>query len=310
MSRNIVRATGALVLLALLLTPLAVIAHEKVEAGDYVIEYGWANEPPVVGQPNAIVINISGKSAESSHDMGGSISLVSPADGSTVHGDSTEVAIKTEGVEKPEDLHWHLYVDDKELSMIPLAETTVTVTGLSNGMHTIKVAIAASDHGEIGEPAQAMITVEGSSASGDMTVTGMESMAGGEDHGGEGIDVDVFGLTVELEYGGQTKMLELKPLAGGVPGQFVAPVTPTRAGQYTLKFSGKLTGALGDADVSTSVEPEEVAVSDPNAFPSVAAETQTASSNELGLAGWLGIGGLVAGLLGLVVSLVALTRKK
>jgi len=77
-----------------------------------------------------------------------------------------------------------------------------------------------------------------------------------------------------------------------------------------LKFSGKLTGALGDADVSTSVEPEEVAVSDPNAFPSVAAETQTASSNELGLAGWLGIGGLVAGLLGLVVSLVALTRKK
>lgn len=310
MSRNVVRITGALVLSALLLLPLAALAHEEVTAGNYVIEYGWVNEPPVVGQPNGIVINISGKPAGAghSHDTG-SISIVTPADGATIAGDSVEVAIKTEGVENPDGLHWHLYVNDEELAMIPLDETSVTLTGLSNGMHAIKVAIAASDHSEIGQPAEAMLMVEGSSASGEMMVTGMEPASGDHSHD-EGIDVDVSGLTVEIEYGGQSKTLELDPLAGGAPGQFVAPLTPTRAGQYTLKLGGKLTGSLGDADVSASVEPEEVPAADPNAFPAPESSAQSSPAGAFGPGGWLSVVAIVAGGLGLGLSVVALARKR
>ncbi len=36
-------------------------AHTTVEVGDYEIEVGWANEPPVVGQANQIVIDIQPK---------------------------------------------------------------------------------------------------------------------------------------------------------------------------------------------------------------------------------------------------------
>jgi hypothetical protein len=36
-----------------------VLAHESITVGDYTIEIGWVNEPPIVGQQNAIVVNVS-----------------------------------------------------------------------------------------------------------------------------------------------------------------------------------------------------------------------------------------------------------
>ncbi len=36
-----------------------VLAHTPVTVGDYTIEIGWVNEPPIVGQQNAIVVNVS-----------------------------------------------------------------------------------------------------------------------------------------------------------------------------------------------------------------------------------------------------------
>ncbi len=190
MSRFILRVLRALTLLALLIVPLAALAHEETTIGDYVIEYGWLNEPPVAGQPNSLIIYISGQAE------------------------------------------------------------------------------------------------------------GIDSQA-------EGINVDVSGLKVEVVYGGESKVLLLQPLADGAPGQFVAPFIPTRAGQYTVRLTGKLTGGMGDADANLEVQPEEVETADAYQFP-LAAQQQSG----LGLTDWLGIGGLVAGLLGLVLSIVALTRKK
>ena len=46
-------------LIALVLNIQMVFAHESITVGDYEIEIGWANEPPVVGQQNAIVVNVS-----------------------------------------------------------------------------------------------------------------------------------------------------------------------------------------------------------------------------------------------------------
>lgn len=34
-------------------------AHQTITVGDYTVEYGWVSEPAVVGQPNAVVINIT-----------------------------------------------------------------------------------------------------------------------------------------------------------------------------------------------------------------------------------------------------------
>jgi len=42
-------------------------AHETITIGDYAVEFGWVNEPPIVGQPNALVINISPKDSSSSN---------------------------------------------------------------------------------------------------------------------------------------------------------------------------------------------------------------------------------------------------
>jgi hypothetical protein len=37
----------------------AVLAHESITIGDYTVEIGWLSEPPIVGQQNAIVVNVS-----------------------------------------------------------------------------------------------------------------------------------------------------------------------------------------------------------------------------------------------------------
>ncbi len=50
-------------LLALLLAFLGlqsgVSAHQTVTVGPYNVEIGWLDEPPIVGQMNAIVMNLS-----------------------------------------------------------------------------------------------------------------------------------------------------------------------------------------------------------------------------------------------------------
>jgi hypothetical protein len=46
-------------LLAALTSYQLVLAHESITVGDYTIEIGWVNEPPIVGQQNAIVVNVS-----------------------------------------------------------------------------------------------------------------------------------------------------------------------------------------------------------------------------------------------------------
>jgi hypothetical protein len=59
MRRTFLRALGALLLLAALLVPLAASAHQTVTNKGYDIEYGWTNEPVIINQPNAVVINIT-----------------------------------------------------------------------------------------------------------------------------------------------------------------------------------------------------------------------------------------------------------
>ena len=59
MRRIFLRVLGALMLLAMLLVPFVASAHQTITDGDYNIEYGWVNEPVIINQPNAVVINIT-----------------------------------------------------------------------------------------------------------------------------------------------------------------------------------------------------------------------------------------------------------
>jgi hypothetical protein len=56
--------TGLSLFLALILHVQPALAHESITVGDYTLVVGWLNEPPVVGQHNAIVVEVSTTSDE------------------------------------------------------------------------------------------------------------------------------------------------------------------------------------------------------------------------------------------------------
>jgi hypothetical protein len=115
--------------------------------------------------------------------------------------------------------------------------------------------------------------------------------------------VDVSKFTVNVTYGGQTKTLTLQPLSEDSKNQYIAPILPMVAGQYTVQLRGQ----LDSTSVSLDVQPEEVVPSDTLAFPSVAASTSPTAAPDWGT--WLGGAGLIAGLAGLVIALLAWRKK-
>lgn len=178
---NIKHATLALTLIALLLLPAIVYAHEEITVGDYKIKYGWKNEPPIVGEPNAVALDI---------------------------------------------------VNSKDANA----------------------------------------------------------------------KIDVTELKVEALYGGESKVLTIKPVSGQA-GKFQAQMTPTRAGQYTIRLSGK----IGTTDVKADVKPEEVDPADTVQFPRLTSGQAADSTSSVGL--WVAIGAIVLAVIGTGLSLIALNRK-
>jgi hypothetical protein len=238
------------------------------------------------------------------------ISLAAPADGAAVQGDHVDVMVAFTGLADTagsDGVHWHLMVDGQTLSMVPLHQTSVTVTGLGDGEHTLEASLADAGHAMLGAAASAKITVTGGAATNAPAASGGDALEAGHDHPAAAMaDVDVSNLKVEVTYGGETKALTLQPLGEDTPGQFIAPLIPTRAGQFTIRLSGK----IDQTDITpVEVQPEEVQPVDIVAFPK-AAGAEEADSEGLGLADWLGIGGIVLGLAGAVLGGLALARRK
>jgi hypothetical protein len=183
MNKRLFIGAGLLTIVALLMNFQLALAHESITVGEYTLEIGWLGEPPIVGQQNAIVVNVSTTSDE--------------------------------------------------------------------------------------QPVE-----------------------------------DVSDLTVTVSYGGQDKTLTLQPLGEDTPGQFVAPILPTVAGQYTIKLGG----TLGDTAVETQVDPEEVQPADMLAFPSVASAESAQQSANLGAMNWLIYLSLLIGLIALILGVMALRK--
>ena len=184
MKNKMLLSSILVVLIALVTSFQIALAHETVTVGDYEIEIGWVNEPPIVGQQNAVVVNVT--KADSNSDQ---------------------------------------------------------------------------------QPVE-----------------------------------DVSGLTVSVEYGRENKTLTLQPLGEDTPGQYVAPILPTVAGEYTVNVVGK----LGETDINVQVQPEEVEAANTLEFPK---SSQSQQGTGLGLVGWLAIAGLVSGLAGLALSLMNMRKR-
>jgi hypothetical protein len=202
MNRKTLAFAFVILLIALLAITQVATAHETITVGDYDVEYGWVNEPAIVGQPNAVVINISA------------------------------------------------HVASRSASATPMATDT-------GGGSTQDAAI------------------------------------------------DTSALTIQAVYGGQTKALALQPLGENTPGQFIAPMTPMRAGKYTIHLGGN----VGSTAFNTDVVPEEVMTADVVQFPSITSQAAGASTPSGGSASWPGIAGLVLGALGTILGVITLTHK-
>jgi hypothetical protein len=116
-------------------------------------------------------------------------------------------------------------------------------------------------------------------------------------------EVDVSKLVVNLSYGGQTKALTLQPLSEDAKNQYIAPILPTIAGQYTVQLRGQ----VGDdgVNVNLDVQPEEVVAADTLAFPNTPPAPQTMRVGDL-----LTVGALVVALLALVVGFLAFRKAR
>lgn len=76
------------------------------------------------------------------------IAFVSPQDGATVPAGNVNIEIHVEGVTLGPDYHWHLYVDDKLVTMVTEPTTKATLK-LEAGEHHLKATLAEKDHGDI-----------------------------------------------------------------------------------------------------------------------------------------------------------------
>lgn len=127
-------------------------------------------------------------------------------------------------------------------------------------------------------------------------------------------DVDVSKLVVNIAYGDQTKTLTLQPLSEEAKNQYIAPILPTIPGKYTIQLRGK----LGETDVSTDVEPEEVLAADTISFPSGQGAPGQRNGGfgggnfggGFGLTTWLSGGALLVALVALALGILALRKSR
>lgn len=134
--------------------------------------------------------------------------------------------------------------------------------------------------------------LELATASNDQPVTGAEAT-----------------LSAQIEFGGKTKELILRPLED-TPGSYAADFIPTRRGTYTLKIGGTINGQA----VEVRNEIEEVGSADSLTFPEpLGGDTQAALEalrGEVSSARAFGVAGAALGTIGLVLAGVTLGRKR
>jgi hypothetical protein len=66
LNKRLIVTSSLITIMALLLSIQTAFAHTTVHVGNYDVEVGWVNEPPIVGERNYVVVNVSNTSSTSS----------------------------------------------------------------------------------------------------------------------------------------------------------------------------------------------------------------------------------------------------
>jgi hypothetical protein len=66
MNRKVFSIASVVAALAVLFSYQLASAHTTIHVGDYDVEIGWVDEPPIVGQRNAVVVNVTNTKATDS----------------------------------------------------------------------------------------------------------------------------------------------------------------------------------------------------------------------------------------------------
>jgi hypothetical protein len=117
-------------------------------------------------------------------------------------------------------------------------------------------------------------------------------------------------LDAAINYAGRTYLANLEPTS--TPGLYHIEILPTVRGQYELV----LTGNIADMTLNEVLEPEEVlpaaVLEFPEERPDAAAMQMTVNdlTNRLQTAQLLAIGGLVVGVVGIGLAILALVRSR
>lgn len=139
---------------------------------------------------------------------------------------------------------------------------------------------------------------------------GLELFIAAKDDPEAGI-ANITTLQFTVKYGGQSQSYPLVP-AEEKPGAYSAVFIPMREGQYTFHLTGTINGEAIEAEF----EPEEVVTAGTLAFPAgqpslTELQSQLAATQAQARATQtLSIVGLILGLTGTGVGVLALTRKK
>jgi hypothetical protein len=98
MNRKKLWIAGLIALIALSINLQLVFAHESITVGDYEIEIGWVNEPPIAGQQNAILVIVSNMSSGEAQPMEDVSSLIVTI---SYGGQSKELTLQPLGEDTP-----------------------------------------------------------------------------------------------------------------------------------------------------------------------------------------------------------------
>ncbi len=127
-------------------------------------------------------------------------------------------------------------------------------------------------------------------------------------------EAPVIGLEGTLDatvlYAGRSFIGNVSP--SGTPGVYTVEIFPTVRGQYTVQLSG----SIEDLEVDEQIQPEEVLGANVLQFPEVQPDavamqdTITQLEGQLQTAYTLAIVGIVVGVLGVVIAVIALFRRQ
>src|SRR5215213_1669136 len=98
MNKKLIVSACLTAVLALLLNYQTAYAHVDITVGDYAFEIGWVDEPPIVGQQNAILVNVldtSGGEAKPVEDVSSLVVTVSYG------GQNKVLALQPQGEDTP-----------------------------------------------------------------------------------------------------------------------------------------------------------------------------------------------------------------